>query len=665
MHLFFHHRFLAAIIMIIFVITSFLGTLSQSNAQSINCGVITIPVGTRPNHSLLVGTDLYISNNGSNQVSVVDTTNLNTDTVASNITVGTTPIHASYSNGKLYVVNRGSATVSVLDVANNNALITTLPIGNGAYFSILVGTKLYVLNTGSHNVTAIDTTTDTVITTITGFGLGPYSAVRVGTKVYVNNLSAENSIGKVSVIDTTTDTVTDTINVAGAPYGSSLFGTKLYVYGAFADEITVVDTTTNTVMTSIPAPNVDPYSGTVVGNELYVNNIAVGTVSVFNTLNDTLITTITVGRGPISSTLVNGKLYVNNSQDDSLSVIDTATHTVVDTITVGNSPYASTLSGSNLYVSNAGSNTISVVDVVDGDTFICGTVHNYTLTYTAGAHGSITGSTPQTVSYGNNGSAVTAVPAPGYLFDEWSDNSTENPRTDTNITANLSVTASFVAATPGNTAPVITLNGSSSMSILVGDTFTDPGAIVDDEQDGNNIPVTDISGSVDTLTPGVYTLTYNFTDSGSLPATPATRTVTVSVTPPSEDNGGGGGGGGGGNKDQKDIAPNCSNSFTSYIKRGWNNNPTQVTLWQKFFNKFFGSNLPETGVYDDPTFNETKEFQLRFSPEILSPWGLDHATGFIYKTTRMKANQLIDCAETTPVVLDGTGKTFLLPPLAK
>ena len=70
-------------------------------------------------------------------------------------------------------------------------------------------------------------------------------------------------------------------------------------------------------------------------------------------------------------------------------------------------------------------------------------INIYTLTYTAGANGSITGATPQTVNHGASGTAVTAVPNTGYHFVKWSDNSTQNPRTDTNVTASMSVTASF------------------------------------------------------------------------------------------------------------------------------------------------------------------------------------------------------------------------------
>ncbi len=78
-------------------------------------------------------------------------------------------------------------------------------------------------------------------------------------------------------------------------------------------------------------------------------------------------------------------------------------------------------------------------------------INTYTLTYTAGANGMVSGTSPQTVNYGASGTAVTAVPNAGYHFVNWSDASTQNPRTDTNVMANVSVTANFaldVCSTP-------------------------------------------------------------------------------------------------------------------------------------------------------------------------------------------------------------------------
>jgi predicted outer membrane repeat protein len=70
-----------------------------------------------------------------------------------------------------------------------------------------------------------------------------------------------------------------------------------------------------------------------------------------------------------------------------------------------------------------------------------------TLTYNTGPGGSISGITPQTVDYGTSGTAVEAVPSIGYHFVQWSDASTANPRTDTNVTTDVAVTATFAINT--------------------------------------------------------------------------------------------------------------------------------------------------------------------------------------------------------------------------
>ena len=69
----------------------------------------------------------------------------------------------------------------------------------------------------------------------------------------------------------------------------------------------------------------------------------------------------------------------------------------------------------------------------------------FTLTYIAGAHGSIDGATSvtQTVDQGTSGTAVRAVPDAGYQFTTWSDGLTANPRTDAGVTTNIMVMASF------------------------------------------------------------------------------------------------------------------------------------------------------------------------------------------------------------------------------
>ena len=75
------------------------------------------------------------------------------------------------------------------------------------------------------------------------------------------------------------------------------------------------------------------------------------------------------------------------------------------------------------------------------------TLNTYTLTYTAGSGGTITGSSSQAVNYGASGTAVTAVANEDHEFTQWSDGVTDNPRTDTNVTTDVNVTAIFTRKT--------------------------------------------------------------------------------------------------------------------------------------------------------------------------------------------------------------------------
>jgi len=82
-------------------------------------------------------------------------------------------------------------------------------------------------------------------------------------------------------------------------------------------------------------------------------------------------------------------------------------------------------------------------------------------------------------------------------------------------------------ATADTTAPVITLLGQNPITITEGDTFTDPGATALDNTDGNLTSSIVTTSTVDTNTPGTYTVTYNVSDSAGNNATEETRTVVV------------------------------------------------------------------------------------------------------------------------------------------
>lgn len=78
-------------------------------------------------------------------------------------------------------------------------------------------------------------------------------------------------------------------------------------------------------------------------------------------------------------------------------------------------------------------------------------VNTFTVSFAAGANGSLTGTASQAVASGASAAPVTAVPAAGFNFVQWTGaggfTSTDNPLTLTNVTADQTLTASFAVNT--------------------------------------------------------------------------------------------------------------------------------------------------------------------------------------------------------------------------
>ncbi|MBI4068086.1 DUF5011 domain-containing protein [Candidatus Kaiserbacteria bacterium] len=95
-------------------------------------------------------------------------------------------------------------------------------------------------------------------------------------------------------------------------------------------------------------------------------------------------------------------------------------------------------------------------------------------------------------------------------------------------TSGVNGSSNSISVSP-NLPPVITLNGSSSINLFVGQAYSEPGATATDETDGNISGNIIIGGVVNTNIPGTYTRTYNVMDSSGNAATTKTRTIIIAL----------------------------------------------------------------------------------------------------------------------------------------
>jgi hypothetical protein len=243
-----------------------------------------------------------------------------------------------------------------------------------------------------------------------------------------------------------------------------------------------------------------------------------------------------------------------------------------------------------------------------------------------------------------------------------------------------------------NSKPVITLLGDNPMGVLVGGTFTDPGATAFDEEDGDITNHIIASSTVATSTEGTYTVTYNVTDSKGKAADEVSRTVNVQAQNGGTNGGGGGGNGGGGGTNggggntggngpiagggglptvtitntstpstggeggtiEPEQPAACVQYLRAYIKLGEDNDRNEVIKLQAFLRTFEGfTNLVVDGVYKQADFDAVSQFQLRYYGDVLAPWGYAQgdSTGYVYYTTRKKINEIY-CQRAFPLTAD-------------
>jgi len=265
-----------------------------------------------------------------------------------------------------YITNSGSNNVSVVDIATNKVVATIPAQGSPAGVAVKPdGSRVYVGNYDSASVTVIDAQSNSVIKHI-AVGANPHQIALKpdGTRLYVTNVSS----GTVSVIDTASNTVANTLNLGGTPVGVAVNpgGTRAYIGRYDSHQVYVLDTATNTFVGSPITVGSGPLCMEVNpdGTRLYVINQKSNDLTVIDTASHAVVATVPVGTRPYELAIKpdGTRVYVGNFNDNTVTVIDAATNGVVGVLYTGAYPIGVDINpaGSRLYVANYSSTTLSV-----------------------------------------------------------------------------------------------------------------------------------------------------------------------------------------------------------------------------------------------------------------------------------------------------------------
>ncbi len=279
----------------------------------------------------------YISNGGSNSLTVLDMVNMRQDRV---IAVGNNPsgIAVNPRRNELYVVNSGSGTVTAID-AETNTVAATIRVQKRPYLIDVdpQGERAYVANSGSNNVSVIDLAARREIGVI-GAGIGP-GVARIAsdgkTLVITNRVS-----GSVSVADARSFKVRSSFD---------------HCPGA-TDAIIVPDASKAFVACSG-------------GHQIMVIGLAHTGGSV-PAASDTVLAFLDVGKTPLHMALKpdGGEAFVSNYNSGTISELTTSSNEVGGAYLVGTHPVRGLVSSDNslLYVSDFSAGLVTIYSIDDG-----------------------------------------------------------------------------------------------------------------------------------------------------------------------------------------------------------------------------------------------------------------------------------------------------------
>ena len=280
----------------------------------------------------------YVTNGGSNTVTVLDLVNLRQDR---EIRVGNSPtgIATNPAKNEIYAVNTASNSVSVID-AEKNAVVATIPVHSKPYFIDVdaKGERGYVANSGSNNVSVIDLGRRREIAVI-GAGEAPGMA-RIspdGKSLVVTNRSS----GSVTVVDPQSYKVRSVFG--GCP--------------AATHAVILPDSTKAFVACSG-------------GHQVMVVGLAHPDSSIASEHVDRLVTFLDVGQTPVHLALKpdGGEIFVSNFDSDTISEIATQMNEVGGAYLVGAHPASAMVSADNstLWISKFNADSIEVYSIDDG-----------------------------------------------------------------------------------------------------------------------------------------------------------------------------------------------------------------------------------------------------------------------------------------------------------
>ena len=279
----------------------------------------TVPVGVSPQGVAFDGSNIWVVNSGSNNVSRIDPATGSSIGSPIPLGVGVSPREIAFDGTTVWVTCFNTDSVVRIDPITGAVEGSPISVGDGPIGIDFDGTNIWVANFSSNNVTRINAATGIVVGSPIAVANGPRSMAFDGANMWVTSFNS-NTITRISAATGTV--VGSPITVGNAPIGPAFDGTTMWVPTLGSDSVSRVDATT----------------GIVIGSP------------------------VVVADNPLAAAFDGTTIWVASNAGAALTRFDAATGAIVGTpIAVENSPQDIAFDGTNMWVTRGSANSVTKI----------------------------------------------------------------------------------------------------------------------------------------------------------------------------------------------------------------------------------------------------------------------------------------------------------------
>ncbi|MGB5014813.1 MAG: hypothetical protein WBO68_12370 [Pyrinomonadaceae bacterium] len=261
-----------------------------------------VPVGTNPFGVAFDGTNIWVANVTTNNVSKIRASD---GTVVATYGVGNAPFGILFDGTNIWTANYNGHNVTKLR-ASDGANLGTFGVGSFPVAVTFDGSNVWVANYISNNVTKLRASDGANLGTF-GTGSNPQGIAFDGTSIWVTNFNGSN----VTKLLASTGANQGTFAVGTKPRGIAYDGANIWVANYDSHNVTKLRASDGSLLGTFAA-GLNPYMIAFDGTNIWATNQIVNTVSKLRLSDGAILETFAAGNNPIGIAFDGANMWVSN-----------------------------------------------------------------------------------------------------------------------------------------------------------------------------------------------------------------------------------------------------------------------------------------------------------------------------------------------------------------